>query len=147
MAGQALYVFEGDALLKQVSNRRDAERMRREDAGEIGVAQPVLHHVAHVRHVHPAIGEPSGFAAGGAEEGESLSARCGFRPRRGIRKSSAPVAIRIANHESRPVRHGGRHQVQIHAEAGECAGPRFRVTANRAEGMVPGGSITAADSR
>ena len=48
VAGQALHVFEWHALLQQIGDGRDAERMRREARGQARVFQPPLHHPADV---------------------------------------------------------------------------------------------------
>ena len=73
MAGQALDVFERYALFQQVGNRRDAEGVRRQPAGQACVLQPALHHPANVDHVHRVLGELSRLLVGRPEEGSVLS--------------------------------------------------------------------------
>lgn len=51
MPGQALHVFERDALLQQVRDGGDAEGMRRVEQGQAGVFQAALHHPANVIYV------------------------------------------------------------------------------------------------
>lgn len=72
VAGQALDVLEGDALLQEIGDRRNAERMRRQARGQAGVPGAPLNHLADVDDVHRVFGEPSSLAVGRPEHGSIL---------------------------------------------------------------------------
>ena len=69
MPGQALHIFERHALLQEVRDGGDAERMRRECFRKPGIFQPPLHHAADIIDVNATGGELFGFADGGREKG------------------------------------------------------------------------------
>lgn len=50
--GQVLHLFEGHALLEQVGDDGDAERVRLKPRGQGSVLQAALHHAADVVHSH-----------------------------------------------------------------------------------------------
>ncbi len=57
VAGQALHVREGHALLEEVRNLRDPEGMRRESGGEARRFHAPLQHAADVLRCHLMLGE------------------------------------------------------------------------------------------
>ena len=74
VAGDALHVFEGDALLEQIRNGGHTEGVGRELVGEPGVFQAALHHAANIVDVDRGAGEPLLFAHGAMKHGASLGA-------------------------------------------------------------------------
>src|SRR5437762_13729242 len=68
MAGQALHVFEGNALLQEIGNCRDAEGMRDSIAGR-EASRNLRFTIRHTSTAYMPGRELAGFANGGAEEG------------------------------------------------------------------------------
>ena len=69
VAGQALDVFEGQALLQEVGDGCDAEGMRGEARRQASIPQSPFDHLADVAGVHRAFGQLPGLADGAAEQG------------------------------------------------------------------------------
>ncbi len=72
MAGQALHVFERDALFEQIRDGGDAEGMRREASGQTGRSEPPLHHAADVVDRETRRAEVAGAPQSAAEQGRVL---------------------------------------------------------------------------
>ena len=51
MAGEALQVFEGDALFEQIGDGGNAEGVRREVFRQPGIFEPPVHHAADIVHI------------------------------------------------------------------------------------------------
>ena len=55
--GEALHVFERDALRQQVRDRGDSEGMRGLEQGEADILEPALHHAADIIDVNRLAGK------------------------------------------------------------------------------------------
>ena len=70
VTSQVLDVLKRNPLLKQIRDRRDAERVGREPRRQACALQPALYHSVGVDDVHGVTGEPSGLEAGGPGDDE-----------------------------------------------------------------------------
>ena len=64
MTSRVLDVLKRTPLLKQIRDRRDAERIGRQPRRQAGALEPALYHSVGVDDVHGVTGEPSGLEVG-----------------------------------------------------------------------------------